>query len=122
MRAVGLVIVLQLLACGDRSPPALWPEPPPPTLAAPLGIAVPSTDDAATDGPPERPPVADEGATPSPSDPARPSPSPSDPARQSPNAAVEPPAAEPATPGSGVLGAGSVTPTQRPAEPASAPR
>lgn len=24
--------------CGDRSPPALWPDPPPPTLAAPIGV------------------------------------------------------------------------------------
>lgn len=30
-----------LAACGDRSPPALWPEPPPPTLAKPIGIDEP---------------------------------------------------------------------------------
>jgi hypothetical protein len=29
---------LASLGCGDRAPPALWPEPPPPTLAAPIGI------------------------------------------------------------------------------------
>lgn len=26
------------VACGDRSPPALWPDAPPPTLAAPIGV------------------------------------------------------------------------------------
>ena len=36
--ALGLFV---LAACGDRSPPALWPEPPPPTLAKPIGIDEP---------------------------------------------------------------------------------
>jgi len=31
------------IACGDRSPPALWPEPLPPALAEPIGVADPST-------------------------------------------------------------------------------
>jgi hypothetical protein len=42
--ALGLVL---LAGCGDRSPPALWPEPPPPTLAKPIGIDEPVR--AATD-------------------------------------------------------------------------
>ena len=39
-------------ACGDRSPPALWPEPPPPTLAKPIGIDEPvhEATDVATTG------------------------------------------------------------------------
>ena len=28
------------MGCGDRSPPALWPEPPPPTLARPIGVDI----------------------------------------------------------------------------------
>ena len=35
-----------LAACGDRSPPALWPEPPPPTLAKPIGIDEPVRESA----------------------------------------------------------------------------
>ncbi len=31
-----------IVGCGDRSPPALWPEPPPPALAEPIGVADPS--------------------------------------------------------------------------------
>ncbi len=31
-----------VLGCGDRSPPAMWPEAPPPTLAVPIGVADPS--------------------------------------------------------------------------------
>lgn len=39
-RRCALVFVV-LAACGDRSPPALWPEAPPPTLAKPIGIDEP---------------------------------------------------------------------------------
>lgn len=40
----GLFCALSLLcvglcACADRSPPPLWPQPPPPTLAEPIGVA-----------------------------------------------------------------------------------
>jgi hypothetical protein len=35
------LVVVALAGCGDRSPPALWPEAPPPTLAKPIGIDVP---------------------------------------------------------------------------------
>lgn len=28
---------LLAVGCADRAPPALWPEPPPPTLATPIG-------------------------------------------------------------------------------------
>ncbi len=36
---LGAVAVLTstLAGCGDRSPPAKWPEPPPPTFARPIG-------------------------------------------------------------------------------------
>jgi hypothetical protein len=50
------LVVVALAGCGDRSPPALWPEAPPPTLAKPIGIDVPvrsatgePTADAAAD-------------------------------------------------------------------------
>lgn len=36
--------------CGDRAPPALWPEPPPPTLAKPLLVDEPTTLDATAPG------------------------------------------------------------------------
>ena len=39
--------VVLACACGDRSPPALWPEPPPPTLAVPIGVATPEVAKAA---------------------------------------------------------------------------
>ena len=42
----GLVAVLSVAACGDRAPPALWPEPPPPTLAKPIGVEDPEGMDA----------------------------------------------------------------------------
>ena len=32
------VLSFVLVGCGDRAPPALWPEPPPPTLAEPIGV------------------------------------------------------------------------------------
>jgi hypothetical protein len=32
-----LLLPLALAGCGDRTPPPLWPEPPPPTLARPIG-------------------------------------------------------------------------------------
>jgi hypothetical protein len=35
-----------VVGCGDRSPPALWPDPPPPTLAAPIGVDDDPSDDA----------------------------------------------------------------------------
>ncbi|MFO0632292.1 MAG: hypothetical protein U0168_05515 [Nannocystaceae bacterium] len=35
--------------CGDRSPPALWPEPPPPTLAHPIGVDAPDAGEPAVD-------------------------------------------------------------------------
>lgn len=38
-------------ACGDRAPRALWPEPPPPTLAKPIGIEDPTTLHATDSGP-----------------------------------------------------------------------
>lgn len=37
--AIGMCLAL---GCGDRSPPAMWPEPPPPTLAEPIGVGGPS--------------------------------------------------------------------------------
>lgn len=39
-----LVAVLLVAACGDRAPPPLWPEPPPPTLAKPIGQKAGSPD------------------------------------------------------------------------------
>ena len=103
LRAAGLVIVLQLLACGDRSPPALWPEAPPPTLAAPLGIAEPSTEPAAaTDVAAAEPDAAaDTESTPSTDAAALPS-------------TDEPTPTKPVAPG--------VTPTERPSTPATGPR
>lgn len=47
-----LASVASLLGCGDRSPPALWPEPPPPTLAHPIGVDTPDPGDAADAGAP----------------------------------------------------------------------
>ncbi|MBK8238480.1 MAG: hypothetical protein IPK74_23370 [Deltaproteobacteria bacterium] len=37
-RALASAACWMLAGCGDRSPPALWPEPPPPTLARPIGV------------------------------------------------------------------------------------
>jgi hypothetical protein len=57
--AAAAAVIAPLLGCGDRAPPALWPEPPPPTLAAPIGI-----DEGAGEGelrPPGEPPTAPEG-------------------------------------------------------------
>lgn len=39
-----LATMLLVAACGDRAPPPLWPEPPPPTLAKPIGQEPPAAD------------------------------------------------------------------------------
>lgn len=46
MRRIAAIVVVLLGACGDRSPRALWPEPPPPALAEPIGVADPSAPSA----------------------------------------------------------------------------
>lgn len=58
-RVVTIALVAALTGCGDRAPPALWPEPPPPTLAEPIGAqkGAPETDPA----PPGDRPAAAEG-------------------------------------------------------------
>lgn len=42
MRRTAAILFVSSIACGDRSPPAMWPEPPPPALAEPIGVADPS--------------------------------------------------------------------------------
>ncbi|HWB80629.1 MAG TPA: hypothetical protein VG755_36955 [Nannocystaceae bacterium] len=48
-RAGCSAIVMMILGCGDRSPPALWPEPPPPTLARPIGVDLDAKKESAPD-------------------------------------------------------------------------
>ncbi len=36
----GAMMLAGLVGCADRAPPPLWPEPPPPTLAEPIGEPV----------------------------------------------------------------------------------
>jgi hypothetical protein len=68
--AAAVLVAGVLLGCGDRAPPAVWPEPQPPSLARPL------------------PPPADETATGSPAAPA-------DAPEPTPTAGVDPPAPAP---------------------------
>jgi len=60
VRAVAVVGLLLVCACGDRAPPALWPEPPPPTLAHPIGVEDPQSF-VATGGGDAAQPVVEEG-------------------------------------------------------------
>jgi hypothetical protein len=66
---------LWIAACGDRSPPALWPEPPPPTLAKPIGIDEPARQAATNDGATSD---ATTDAVATPSEPAKPAVDPSE--------------------------------------------
>jgi hypothetical protein len=36
--ALLLLAAVSSVSCGDRSPPPLWPQPPPPTLSEPIGV------------------------------------------------------------------------------------
>lgn len=47
---IAALAVAGVSACGDRAPPPLWPEPPPPTLAEPIGEGDAEAVDAASNG------------------------------------------------------------------------
>ena len=57
-------LVWSALGCGDRSPPAMWPEAPPPTLAVPIGVSDPQRS-----GDRPIPPATVESAKPEPAKP-----------------------------------------------------
>ena len=71
-RAAACAVIVLATACGDRAPPALWPEPPPPTLAEPIGVGDTTGDrdpepTRATEPATEPAPAGDEsGAQPAP--------------------------------------------------------
>ena len=80
-------VLLAVDGCGDRSPPALWPEAPPPALAVPIGVepAATTTGGQAPERsapqraePPELAPP--KSATPDSTDPAPTKPDPTEPA------------------------------------------
>ena len=50
VRTVGLIWLGLQAGCGDRSPPPLWPDPPPPVLAKPIGIELNVMGDSASAG------------------------------------------------------------------------
>jgi hypothetical protein len=85
LRPQWLLIALPLFGCGDRSPPALWPEPPPPTLAHPIGVDIdaqtkkPAEPDAAEPLNPDlEPPEPEPEQVEPPADPPPPAPEESD--------------------------------------------
>ncbi len=75
-------VLLAVDGCGDRSPPALWPEPPPPALAVPIGVEPTETTTPERSAPQRAEPTElapPKAATPDSTDPAPAKPDPTKP-------------------------------------------
>ncbi len=68
-RALFAFVTVALAGCVDKTPPPLWPTPPPPTLARPIG-EVERPEAAGPARPTDPPPPADPGPAPGPWQPA----------------------------------------------------